>query len=86
MATVRLNKDNNFRANVIATRTSITFLVNGTTADCFVYMPPRGRLLGQQQGVTAGNIATINGAVVGNELEVQINRRDGKPGNATVTY
>ena len=68
MATLRLNKDNNFRANVAATQTRIKFLVQGSTADCFVYMPPGGPLLGQQAGVSVGSVGTISGAVIGSGI------------------
>jgi hypothetical protein len=86
MATVRLNKDNNFRQNVTATVAGIKFLVQGGSADCLVYMPPGEHLVGQAVGVSAGNVATVNGAIVGQSIQVQINPSDSKLGNATVTY
>jgi hypothetical protein len=86
MATVRLNKDNNFRQNVTATLTQIKFLVQGASADCLVYMPPGGALVGQVNGVSAGNVATVNGATVGQLIQVQINPSNSTLGNATVTY
>lgn len=86
MATVLLNKSNNFRANVTATTTPTTFLVKGSTADCLVYMPPGGTLVGSVNAVSAGNIAKVNGAAAGQSIQVQINPLSASLGNATVTY
>jgi hypothetical protein len=86
MATVRLNKDNNFRQKVTATVRDIKFLVQGGSADCLVYMPPGQHLVGEVKGVSAGNVATVSGVTVDQLIEVSINTRNPTLVNATVTY
>lgn len=85
-STINLNKTNNFRANITVTTDPITFLVNGCVCDCLVYQPISEHLVGEQKGVTPGNIAKIPGAKVGQLAQVQINPKDQAVGNATVTY
>ncbi len=86
MPTIVLNQSNHFRANVTANVTPTVFLVNGSTADCLVYMPPGGALVGSVNAVTAGNVAKVNGALAGHLIQVQINPMNAVLGNATVTY
>lgn len=86
MPTIRLNQENNFRANVTTTQNKIIFLVNGSAADCLVYQPVGEHLVGEAKNIQPGNTATINGVTVGQLAQVQINPKDSKLCNATVTY
>lgn len=85
MPTTLLNKENEFRANVTATMDSVTFLIKGGSAECLVYMPP-GTHLATKEGSSAGSPVTVNGVMVGQLIQVQINPSNSKLGNATVTY
>ncbi|MGQ5525058.1 hypothetical protein ACUHMQ_17600 [Chitinimonas sp. PSY-7] len=91
MGTVRLNKSNDFCENITVNNgvTEITFLVNGSNADCIVYANPGPNVtfVGEKKNVTSGNIATFKGITAGASYKVQINPLgDTKLANATVSY
>jgi hypothetical protein len=87
MNTVKLNKANNFRANITVANdnTDITFLVGGVTADCTLYSLPGPVLVGTKADITAGNVAKFH--VNHGNFQVQINPKgDTSIANATVSY
>ncbi|WP_156125766.1 hypothetical protein [Paraburkholderia kururiensis] len=88
MTTVRLNKKDGFWKNITVTNGNvpITFLVNGTKADCEVFpMPPTVAPVQTKKGIEPGNVAKFT--VAAGNYKVQINPLgDTSLSNATVSY
>ncbi|CAL2087407.1 hypothetical protein [Tenacibaculum sp. 190524A02b] len=86
MATLKLNKADSFSKNAVATVTECIFLIQGSSADALVYTANGQNLIGEKKNISPGNIAKINGLNIGTQYKYQINPKDSKLGNATVTY
>lgn len=85
MATLRLNKENNFRIIDRATKSKCIFKVINTTADVEVYIPG-GNLVSKDYNVTKGNKVAIEGLNVGTTYRYQMKPKNIDLGYAIVSY